>query len=409
MASGIVASAIGGAGEGVAEAGRALLGYAVKSKLQEDAGEIQRLRDERLAEMDKAKEGRLFDQQKQIAAYQDELRRKPGMQAATEIDTETSKPSYDEGTDSVRPRTPGERAGIEEKAYRKQGMISEAMQVRQTEQQRVERQEGHAVQREQMAATERYHNASLAIQAAAEGRMKKGSDLDAQIKEITLGNLKEVESLRKEFTATQDPERKKQITETIQLLTGKDNDQYVPVPDGFDQVTGKPNSYKIFDKKRGTFLDPQAGGGGAQPSADDIAGLQKRAGNPQAIAFFESKFGKGAASKYLPQEQPKPAAPAAAAAAPNSPPAPPAPPAPAASAPANDAGAALDAARSATTSARAKLQAFGQVQRGRDPQGYARAQEDLQQALEAQAEAEKTWNASSGATGDAARMRVRSP
>jgi|GEM_PF-2715560 len=85
----------------------------------------------------------------------------------------------------------------------------------------------------------------------------KGRDLDNAIKQMTVDNAKEVAALKVEFkTAT--PERKQQISDNISVLTGKDNDKFLPVPlkDDMGNVTG----YKIFDTKKGVWVGEAAGG-----------------------------------------------------------------------------------------------------------------------------------------------------
>lgn len=109
------------------------------------------------------------------------------------------------------------------------------------------------VQRESIASMDRYHNASLKIQAAAEGRLASSAEVETAIKQITLGNMKTVQGLQADY-AKASPERQSQIREQIQLLTGKDNDQFLPVlVDPLDPSKG----YRVFDKKRGAFVEQQ--------------------------------------------------------------------------------------------------------------------------------------------------------
>lgn len=369
--------------------------YLKDSAMQDQAAEIARMRDARLAEL-----------QKENMRYGEELRRQPGQAAAAEVDRENAKPAYDEGTDSVRPKTPQEKAAVEEGAYRRQGLVSESLRARELEQQRQGRVDEQTIQRERLQSEDKYHNALLAIHQAAEGRLTKGSNLDNAIKEIGLKNNKRVEDLRTEFSKPDTaPDRKEAIKEEIQLLTGKDNDRYLPVPtkDEMGNITG----YQVFDTKAGRWKT-DAGGPGAQPTTQHIEALRKRANDPAAVSAFEAQFGKGSAARFLPK-QPGPAPAPAPAAAPPAPRAePPAAPA-ASSASPGDPGAALDAARSATAAARNKVQTYGLMQRRSDPAGYERAQEELQQAIAAQREAEQAWNAAAGSSVTAARMRPVSP
>jgi hypothetical protein len=69
----------------------------------------------------------------------------------------------------------------------------------------------------------------------------------------------------------------------------------------------------ILENKTGRDLGPK-------PTEADIAGLKQRAGNKAAVDFFDGKFGKGAAARYLDAGSPaapKPASPAAAPAMPS--------------------------------------------------------------------------------------------
>ena len=136
--------------------------------------------------------------------------------------------------------------------------------------------EGHTVQREgqeidraRVDEQRRHNQATEKLQAAAEGRLGKSAELDGAIKQLALDNAKRVEGLKKEF-ATATPERKKAITEEVQLLTGKDNDQYLPVPlkDEMGNVTG----YKVFDKKRGVWVDNAGGGAPTGAKWDNTTG-----------------------------------------------------------------------------------------------------------------------------------------
>lgn len=301
---------IGGAMSGAGAAGQALAlkgaDYLERSTLQQEMAEIQKLRDERLAEM-----------RKEELRYAEDLRREPGKKAQAEIEQKRSE-YVDDLSGTVRQRSPSEMASVEEDAYRKHGMTAEALQARQIEQQRqrdveasVDRREGHQVQRESIAAQREYHGALIAVHQAAEGRLTNTAKIDDAIKKIAFDNAKRVEGLRDEF-AKANPDRKAAIKEEIQLLTGKDNDNYLPVPEGFDPVTGKPTSYRIFDKKAGKWMDE--GRPGAQPTQAHIDALRSRASDPAAVAAFEAQFGKGAASQYLPKPAtPKHAQPAASA------------------------------------------------------------------------------------------------
>lgn len=212
------------------------------------------------------------------------------------------------------PLSPGKETGLKAQAYEAEGLPSVASELRREglEGQRVDlegrrvdltKQENESSDRyrtaslaEQTAsreATDRYRAAELKLRAASEGRLAHSAGIEDAVKEISLGNAKRVEALRTEYpTAT--PDRQNAIREEVQLITGKDNDNYLPVPlkDDMGNVTG----YQIFDKKGGKFVQSPAS---TTPTPTDIAGLKARSSDPKATAFFDSRYGAGAAAKVL--------------------------------------------------------------------------------------------------------------
>jgi hypothetical protein len=88
----------------------------------------------------------------------------------------------------------------------------------------------------------------------------KGRDLDNAIKQIAVDNNRTIAALKTEF-AKATPERKQAINDEISVLTGKDTDKFLPVPlkDDMGNVTG----YKVFDTKRGIWVDDAQGGAGS--------------------------------------------------------------------------------------------------------------------------------------------------
>lgn len=243
---GIISGAMSGLGEGMSTAGRMLGEHTSRSILQEEAAQIMKLRDDRLSEIRKGE-----------IKYEDELRRAPAKRAAEKIDAAQSG-FVDDLSGTARQRTAPEMAQAEEAAYRGEGLVHEAMQVRGLEQQR---QRDVNTQLDKTADNNRAER-SLDLQVKTFDIHAKGAQLDQQIKQFTLDNTKRVEALRKEFT-TADPARKDAITEEIQVLTGKDNDKYLPVP--LKDEAGNVTGYRIFDTKRGRWMDE--GGRGEQPPA----------------------------------------------------------------------------------------------------------------------------------------------
>lgn len=212
---GIIAGAMSGAGAGIMDSGKQLGAYAEKSALQDEMAKITAQRDQVLNEFAKESQARDFQ-------FKTGERREGEQFTAGE---NTKQRTSTEGIHA------SDRASVEREGEANRG-----------------------VQREQLAQQGKYQNAMVSISAAAEGRLATGAKLDNAIKQFAVDNTKRVEELRKEF-ASAPPERQQAITTEIQLLTGKDNDKYLPVPIGFDEATGKPNAYRIFDTKSGNWKD----------------------------------------------------------------------------------------------------------------------------------------------------------
>ena len=117
-----------------------------------------------------------------------------------------------------------------------------------------------------------------ALSALTNAKESSASKVQAALGQIQVDNARRVEALRKEFTSgATTPERKDAIREEIQLLTGKDNDSYMPVP--IKDEMGNVSGYKVFDKKRGAFVEPGASG---KPDASDPLGLRAGGASPAA-------------------------------------------------------------------------------------------------------------------------------
>ena len=93
----------------------------------------------------------------------------------------------------------------------------------------------------------------------------KGRELDNAIKQMTVDNARTITKLKGEFGAAT-PERKQQISDELSVLTGKDTDKFLPVP--LKDEMGATTGYKVFDTKRGAWVDGGAGGGGAASMVD---------------------------------------------------------------------------------------------------------------------------------------------
>lgn len=298
MSLGLIGTAMAGAMEGAGRSAAPLANYASHSQLQKEAEDAQALRDARLSEIRKGE-----------IQYAEDLKRKPYIEADAEAN---KKIAAGVGTDAngapVNEVTDADARKIRQGAYRSKGLINEALQMEGqdlqrenidiTKQDRAERAIDRDLDRNERKldreSRENHQNAMLKIQAAVEGRLAKGAELDNAIKQINVDNAKRVDSLRQEFK-TAPKERQAAISEEISILTGKDTDKFLPLPTKDDQ--GNVTGYQIFDTKKGDFVEKK--GATAAPSPADIEGLRSRAKNPQAVQFFESKYGKGSAAKVL--------------------------------------------------------------------------------------------------------------
>jgi hypothetical protein len=117
---------------------------------------------------------------------------------------------------------------------------------------------------------------------------------------LDLESKKRMAEVVKSIDQASTPEELERATAKLYAMTGKD--KYSPVVGKDEQ--GNPQFLGGFDTRTGTMK--QNDKPVTPPSAADIEGLRKRAGDPNAVAFFESKFGQGSASKYAPQQQAKP-------------------------------------------------------------------------------------------------------
>lgn len=278
--AGILSGAMEGGGRALQNVGEQGMRHVSASILQEQAAEIQRMREERLAEIRKGE-----------IQFAEELRRAPAKAAAEEIDQKLAKPAYDEGSDSVRPHSPAEQAEVREGAYRRQGLVGEAQQERQTEMQRQrdldarsDREADNRRADRQLDENARHNQAVEMLQRGQLDEAKATGQLDRAIKQIAVDNAKRVDELRKEFAGAT-PERKREIQEEIQLLTGKDNDNYLPVP--IKDETGAITGYHVLDRRRGVWLDGPKGGAQGAPGKGErppLDGFFRDRPRPQAGA-----------------------------------------------------------------------------------------------------------------------------
>lgn len=298
---------VGGAMQGVGVGGNQFAGFMEKSQLQQEAAQIQQMRDERLSELRKGE-----------MSYEQDLKRKPYIEAAGAVDKFKATPAYDDATDSARPRSPAEVRDYEKGEYKKRGLIETAMTMDEHDRtrdlsrdlahmtdERI-REEGQ-LNREQQLTLHRERMAEIKGQA-------KNAGLSVQ---QTEQGLAIVNASTKEVTLLKDP------TDGKPLKGAKQEDSLAVIKSIGElaksmETTNPEMAKKLGDIAIGVLSGKLGKDVGPQPTDDDIKGLRDRAANPQAVAFFESKYGKGAAAKFLPKAAapaPRPAAPAAAAAA----------------------------------------------------------------------------------------------
>lgn len=117
--------------------------------------------------------------------------------------------------------------------------------------------EGHDIQRESV---------SLARQQLDIN--KTGAEMDQQIKAIELDNATTLRSLYDQYKTETDPEKIAEIERRIDVFNNKSNDNYLPVQikDAMGDYTG---DIRIFDKRRGQWVDDKRGGGAAEYSTPE--------------------------------------------------------------------------------------------------------------------------------------------
>lgn len=116
-----------------------------------------------------------------------------------------------------------------------------------------------------LASSEKLAALSNGIAAGHLSLAKERDKIDNELKTITLNNTRQVETLRKEYVnPATSAERRAVIHDTVQLLTGKDNDNIVPLPE--KDALGNTTYSKALNRKTGKIisLTPEGGEGGIQ-------------------------------------------------------------------------------------------------------------------------------------------------
>jgi hypothetical protein len=312
-----LAGLIGGA---MAGAGAAGVAYHAKSSLQEEMAAIQKARDERLAELQEQAAVRSDDRREQATVRAEDRKRAPFREAEAEFGTK-SKELIDDPSGTVRERTDPEKRSLRAETYRSKGLVGEAMQMERDEMQR-ERDTKTDLARtrddnradSQLEEQRRHNKASEGIQAANARRAQqlldeqiKGMGLDRTMKELQLEQAKEQKKYRDLASNEADPAKREQYREMYQLLTGKDNDNFVVTVDKKKDEFGVETAQGIIktDKRTGKVtyeaIEKLKGGGasGAQPSQAHIDALKKFSSNQAARKAFDQQYGEGAAARIL--------------------------------------------------------------------------------------------------------------
>ena len=282
--AGILAGAMMGGGRALQNAAAQGQRTASDYFLQQQSAEIQALRDARLAEIRRGE-----------IQFAEDVRRQAGIQAGQAAE-KAAGAQVDDLSGTVRPQTESEQATSRAGAYRSAGMIGEAQREEQGERERqrfaderVERGARQDIAREELdirredqklrggaldlEATRTFGNLEhqsrmydLAVKQYEEA--KRTGDLDRQIKQFAVDNAKRVKELNAEFSKAT-PERQEQIRLEMDMLRGKDSDNYMAVPVSYDEFTGKPNGYALVNKRTGKPVDTTGGAQQVQGSGWD--------------------------------------------------------------------------------------------------------------------------------------------
>ena len=418
---GILAGAMSGFGEGLQRAsGMAFQGY-----LQQQAAEIQRLRDDRLAEI--REQAEIRGEERKRAPYQRAARAGgEAIRGATRFDEDAA------GNVTRNDPTAAERARLRARAYEAEGLPDVASGLRSEAMTAEERDFERGFRRSQLGETKRYHDASIRRQAEelklrekTESRLSAVAEVQLRSARFELEGKQEIRDLQRAIERETDPTKRAQHER--QLLTRLGKAKELPEPVKVYVEAAKAEIGKLAEQEAlmGGDLPRESRARLAElrqqmrnlavygtmfpaPSDDDIAGLRSRANNSAAVEFFERTFGAGSAKRYLggqpksdadkpklPGDRILPATQAAsrhasAAAAQES--------RASVGTPGNT-GERLDRAREQVREAREHLMTYGSLKIKRDNEGYKAARAAYERAQAAENEAEKKYRASLGHIG----------
>lgn len=258
-----------GLGQGIAQAGSTMGAYMAKGIEEENKKAFQK----ELLDLEEAKQVRLAKLQQDLAfeGKKREITELAPLQTAAEV----------ERTGLIgKAQTSVE---VDRATQLRPVQIESAKQVKQAE---LDVETGVTKER---GKDKSYLGALSSLQNAKTSPLEK---VQAALGQINLDNAKRVESLRSEFGKTDDADRKTAIREEIQILTGKDNDNFLPVP--IKDEMGNVTSYQVFDKKAGVFVQPKAPT--VEPPSAAVESLKK---DPKLATQFDAKYGVGASKRYI--------------------------------------------------------------------------------------------------------------
>lgn len=219
---GIIAGALGGLGEAAIGAGRQLGDYASRSAIQAEAAAIAKERDARLQEYAVSMER---DVRQPFQRSERE-----GAQAFT-------------GAENEKGRT---------------FQRSMETDVRQPFQ-RAENEANRGLERDRLTEQSRHNKANEGIQAQAASRAQalldeqiKNMGLERTVKQLQVEQAQETRKYRDLATNEKDPAKRAEYREVYQLLTGKDNDNFVITPDKTVDEFGKETVNGVIKTDRRT-------------------------------------------------------------------------------------------------------------------------------------------------------------
>lgn len=305
MGLGLIATAMAGGlaglGAGVAKGAEAYGEYLARSTLMEEQANIQKLRDERMAELTE-----------QASIRAEERKRTPYKEAAVRgkglIDAATTLSEDVAGNVTKNEPTRAQRLALEAQAYEESG-LPDVGSSRRTEALAAERldveRESH---RERSAQDERQHRERM---TALERQLKQqGQQIGLESRKLALleeeGKLdrKQKEAIakaREDYLNEKDPDKKHEKGATYLTLLGKVGERYKEISE--TDVEGTKRTTGYFDTLSGREV-PRGGAKGGETTVPQSA-IEYLKKNPGTADAFRSKY-KVDPAQYLKSEPAKP-------------------------------------------------------------------------------------------------------